>query len=263
METAAPFDLLNLVADVTLDEIERAIEYHSQQVDCLRLLRKIVEIRSEASAPLNPQIWPLVPIATPVDEMVEPEQYHEPVCERRATITANHVSRTGRMPIGRPRAISKTPTPGTYAAKILKVLAGRGEMQTGEIAAALGVESEQISRALREWTKKGVIEKVRWAYWRLAPSVEEKAENLPIPEPNVGSGDDSTPPCEEPAQSAASFPTVSDQVRKYLEFNQPAKPLTIAIDTGHDVADVLAALEGCESFRKSDRGWLLARALQS
>ena len=261
METAAPFDLLNLVADVTLEEIERAIDYHSQQVDCLRLLRQIVEIQQEAPPPPKPQLMPLTAESAPVE--IKPDAETKPVRERRDTITANHVSRTGRMPIGRPRAISKTPTPGTYAAKILKVLEGRGEMQTGEIAAALGVTSEQISMALREWTKKGLIEKVRWAYWRLAPPAEEKAEKIPTAEPAAESIEEAPAPLEEPAQPATASPTVRDHIRKYMEFNQPAKPLTIASDTGHDVADVLAALEGCEAFRKSERGWILARALQS
>lgn len=61
-----PFDLLKITSQLSLAKINDAIDYHQRQVDALRLMRQVVEIRDEADVEgESPDVSQLPPMVAP------------------------------------------------------------------------------------------------------------------------------------------------------------------------------------------------------
>lgn len=320
MENAdAPFDLLNLIADVSLEEIERQIDYHSQQVDCLRLLRQIVEIRQEQ----GPSPAPVAFVPNDPADFIDSSSAGPAVVKRHRRLSPTSPkagimvagSLADRIRLALESGEEKSPQQlfaevgGAYVEDVYKVLnrwrgklfekVGKNWRLISEDARPTRIVEEMYPRAgsimsgvvdalrdgsvlsvkeLRErvgrgafteyyrglklFEARGLFERVG-KNWRLANAKPANEASEPA---------DSVEKTEPPASVRIEAPAVESgppattgilehnrqRVANYLEFNQPAKPTTIAIDTGLDVVDVLAALE-CDQFEKADRGWIRAR----
>lgn len=243
-----------------IPEIDEAIEAHSRQIDMLRLLRQIVELREEGEVVGEAvQSQAAAPPTIPIQAAVADDTPTAP-------LPSVVVESEPKPSTARPSKKWRCPSPGTVADRIWQLLRNRGELKTGVIALELGIkDTSSISSVLRAWEGR-IFERVSHGSWRLiaqdAPqAVLTHREEMEASEPA------SEPIAEQPAQAQVSMPDNREplngnafRVLAYLQRSQPATPYVIAADLKISLSEVVMILQGHKCFRMNGKGWMLNNA---
>lgn len=193
-------EALAALGRLSLEQIDEAIDAHMRQVDCLRRLRDIVEIREEAKAAGDD------PDVRPVIQAAEPKK-------------------------SRVRTTQRWPKEGTIAIRVCSLLTtGRATVQ--QIAERLVVPISSVYSAVSTWRRNGVLGyDAKTGEVCLLKGAEEPR----------GDGSDGS----------------ERLVRRYLEFNQPAKVSTISKDTGVPANQILSLVTDAGPLKHTERGLVL------
>lgn len=235
--------LLILAGELRTPEIDKLIEYHSQQLDQLRLLKQIVAIQEETSFV---GVW-----TGPVEKIVEkPIEKQQPENSRppEPKIAAVEKRQYERDSVD-PRSVF--PIPGTNAWKIYEVLKEYGESQHGEIARRTGIKVDNLNTSLRVWIKNGLFVKTGRGRYRLA-NENDRVQEEAIPNTAESSTAEAT--------DGESLNGDAFRVRAYLQRMQPSKPMVISADLNIPLGDVVSILQQHACFQMDEKGWRLKAA---